>query len=384
MHRRSTDQTATIDAIYRAAANPDLWGDMLTLLADEVGALGGILAYQGLDRHSNFMVTGRLRDDITRVYLKHYTNNAYTKAFRRLTPGKVELANRLVDLSALRRSAFHADVLAPQAIENFLVILHPALTGKGGSGGVTFALSRRQEEGIGRGAAHLQRLAPHLLRSIELTLQLGQHRSGLWQIERILDAMPSAAWLLDCKANVIQANAAADALLKRRDGVLVVRADGLRLSAQSAVETRLLTSAIAQALAIARGEDCDFRGPPRISRQSGRQPLLALVTPLPPRAFTLWEAFDGGARVLVQIVDPDEPVTAQAEVIRSLVGLTAAEARVAAHVGALPGLAAVAAKLGLSENTVKTHLRRVFEKTGARSQAELARLMASVPPRLSL
>jgi DNA-binding CsgD family transcriptional regulator len=354
---------------------------MLTLLADEVGALGGIFAYQGVDSRSSFMVTGRLRDDITPVYLKHYTNNAYTQAFLRLMPGKVELANRLVDLGALRRSAFHADVLAPQAIENFLVVLHPALTGKGGTGGVTFALSRQQEEGIGPGAARLQRLAPHLSRAIELTLQLGQHRSGLWQIERILDAMPSAALLLNRNALIIRANRAADALLRRGDGVLAVRSDGLRLSAQSGAETRLLTSAIAQALAVARGEECDFRGPLSITRQSGRPPLVALVTPLPPPAFSLWEAVDGGARVLVQIVDPDEPVTTQAEALRSIAGLTAAEARVAAHVGNLRGLAAVAAKLGLSENTVKTHLKRVFEKTGARSQAELARLMASIPPR---
>jgi DNA-binding CsgD family transcriptional regulator len=38
----------------------------------------------------------------------------------------------------------------------------------------------------------------------------------------------------------------------------------------------------------------------------------------------------------------------------------------------------VAAGLGLSPNTIKTHLRRVFKKTGTHRQAELARLVASM------
>jgi DNA-binding CsgD family transcriptional regulator len=37
-----------------------------------------------------------------------------------------------------------------------------------------------------------------------------------------------------------------------------------------------------------------------------------------------------------------------------------------------------ASALGVSANTIKTHLRRVFEKTGTTRQAELARLMASL------
>jgi DNA-binding CsgD family transcriptional regulator len=37
-----------------------------------------------------------------------------------------------------------------------------------------------------------------------------------------------------------------------------------------------------------------------------------------------------------------------------------------------------AQRLKLSANTVKTHLRRVFAKTGASRQSELARLMALI------
>ena len=41
-------------------------------------------------------------------------------------------------------------------------------------------------------------------------------------------------------------------------------------------------------------------------------------------------------------------------------------------------VAGIARQLDLSPNTIKTHLRRVFAKTGTHQQAELTRLLASL------
>jgi DNA-binding CsgD family transcriptional regulator len=40
------------------------------------------------------------------------------------------------------------------------------------------------------------------------------------------------------------------------------------------------------------------------------------------------------------------------------------------------GVPEVASVLGISEATVKTHLQRVFEKTGSKRQADLVKLVA--------
>lgn len=59
-------------------------------------------------------------------------------------------------------------------------------------------------------------------------------------------------------------------------------------------------------------------------------------------------------------------------------GLTLTEARVALAVASGITISATARRLKVSVNTVKTHLRRVYEKTGTSRQAELSRLIATI------
>jgi DNA-binding CsgD family transcriptional regulator len=68
-----------------------------------------------------------------------------------------------------------------------------------------------------------------------------------------------------------------------------------------------------------------------------------------------------------------------AALLGTIYGLTPAEARVALLVGDGRNLPEVAAVLKVSQNTAHTHLQRVFRKTGARRQADLARIASSLP-----
>ena len=112
MRASRPDHAAAVNAIYRTAAAPDLWNDTLNLLADHVGAIGGMLAYHSLSGRGNFFLSGRHRDDLAAVYLRHYVDNPYARALTRAPSGRVYVANQLVDAAAVRRSAFHADIWA--------------------------------------------------------------------------------------------------------------------------------------------------------------------------------------------------------------------------------------------------------------------------------
>jgi DNA-binding CsgD family transcriptional regulator len=84
------------------------------------------------------------------------------------------------------------------------------------------------------------------------------------------------------------------------------------------------------------------------------------------------------AAVLVFVIDPMNRSSIPLARIMDAYGLTQAEARVALASSSGKTMFETAQLLGLSPNTMKTYLRRVFAKTATGRQAELARLMASM------
>ena len=75
------------------------------------------------------------------------------------------------------------------------------------------------------------------------------------------------------------------------------------------------------------------------------------------------------------ITDPEHAAAVRSEWLSQDFGLTQAEAAFAAEISKGDGLQATAGRLGVSLATVRTHLAHVFDKTGARRQAELVRLI---------
>lgn len=65
-------------------------------------------------------------------------------------------------------------------------------------------------------------------------------------------------------------------------------------------------------------------------------------------------------------------------VLSGLFDLTPGEARVARELASGASLEAVALKLGLKLETVRTYLKRIFQKTGTRRQAELTRMLSGL------
>jgi DNA-binding CsgD family transcriptional regulator len=71
------------------------------------------------------------------------------------------------------------------------------------------------------------------------------------------------------------------------------------------------------------------------------------------------------------------PLKLPADAVALLYQLTPAETRVAELLAKGETLAAIAGRLGSSPHTVRTHLNRVFDKTGCHRQADLVRLLSS-------
>lgn len=77
-------------------------------------------------------------------------------------------------------------------------------------------------------------------------------------------------------------------------------------------------------------------------------------------------------------IDGDGSLTRRLAVAQAVFGLSDGQVRVAGLIASGLGLKAVADDLGISVNTARTHLSRLYEKTGVSSQTALVRLLLSM------
>jgi DNA-binding CsgD family transcriptional regulator len=102
--------------------------------------------------------------------------------------------------------------------------------------------------------------------------------------------------------------------------------------------------------------------------------VLQMVAPHLATALRIHERLANADRGAAA-ADPEDQRRARKDAWMRRYALTSAEADVALEILRGDGRKAVAARLGIAETTARTHLSRIFWKTGARRQAELVRLL---------
>jgi DNA-binding CsgD family transcriptional regulator len=169
------------------------------------------------------------------------------------------------------------------------------------------------------------------------------------------DAARDGVVIVDGDFRIVFANAAARALLAQGDAL---RRGHDGITAATPADTIALRRLIAGA-----GGHC------ALTRSAGRPPLAALAVPLRSEA--------AGNATILFLTDPDRDRRQRADALQRQFGLTRAESTFLAEIVKGDGLRAAAGRLGVSLATARTHLRHVFDKTGARRQAELVGLAAA-------
>jgi DNA-binding CsgD family transcriptional regulator len=180
-------------------------------------------------------------------------------------------------------------------------------------------------------------------------------------LDDVLDWLDLGVILTDAAARPLRLNRRAEAIVAHADGLF---AEPSGVAAAFPDETCRLRHAVAMAnLAGTRL---------RLTRPSGRRPLLLTVIAVRDGIAGLRTH---GPLTAIFIMDPDRGDTPDPALLQELFGLTAAEAIFAAEISRGDGLQAVADRLAIAPTTARTHLTRIFEKTGTRRQAELVRLL---------
>lgn len=359
-----------IGGIYDSALNPDTWNVILPRIGAFVGgSAGGLFAHDSSRRSGNVFYEFGTGSDFRRIYLdKYITMDPMFGTYFVLDVGEVFSTSTVMSHADFLQSRFYNECIRPQGwIDNVAVYLDRTPEGHAG-----FALFRHEREGLADEPARerLRLLFPHLRRAVLIGKLIEFKGAQAATFGDVLDGLSAGMVFVDSSGRVTHANTAGRAMIA--DGNVLHTSLG-RLVANDPDVNRALRNIF---LAAAAGDAAlGVRGVavPLVARDGER--YVAHVLPLSSGARrSAGASYAAAAALFVQkaALATRSPPEAIAKTYR----LTPMELRVLLAIVEVGGAPQVAETLGIGEGTVKTHLKRLYQKTGARRQADLVKLFA--------
>lgn len=355
-----------VEAIYAAAPNPALWPTALQAIADILGDVGAVMIY-GRDDGLFGAVDSPSIDAMVRDFTREF-NGADLRAIRGVERG----------IFLARDSATDRDVVTDEEIRTHPYYQLMARHGLRYFGAAPIFQDFRMNTAISVQRALdrdpyttaelqiIERVARHVETSLRLSMRLFNAELVKDGLGAALGRLNIGVFALDTLGRVTYSNPVGDGLLG--DGIHIV---DQRLWVSNAGERISVASAIGRIVGDPAGHK-----PILVPRVRSERALVMYLLPL--SIAKPEEEFLTHARAIVLVIDPRTDEPADPSVVREVLGLTLGEARVAALVGSGLAPREAAERLGITEETTRTALKRVFSKVGVSRQSELVALLAKL------
>lgn len=354
----SIARDTVVERIYSAASGLNLWDDALAELSSYCGANASYINVLTEPDHSPCLVGafGHAQPLIERYRTYGYLIDPTTSQI--LANAGHPIAFSDLSHQDLGNPAFHREFVASRRTDQVLAI---GLDSEAGT--LLVKLSRDvSARPFSRDAAdRLSGIAHHLRQAVVIDRTLRRRLEVESFAAAIVERLRAGVVRLDARLKVTFANQAAYRLAAEGD-VIVMVDDRLRFVARDAMET--------------------LRGFIRRAESSCEDlsETILLVGGEHEKRTRIWAwsstkdvEREFGLVILPEDYDPDLLET----MLRRNYGLTPSEIRTAIGVISHNGLAAVAEHTGVSIETVRFHVKRIFSKTGTNRQAELVRVIAN-------
>lgn len=350
------DLSAVCEALYGAALEPSRWPEALYQAGRFVGgeepSLVIVTFAEGLPPQVGWVLAG-LPGSSERYYRMDRGEGRICAANSPdASDPEVSLSRLIASLSmarefALRHGAIRGSSRVLQLRGDFCGVLH--------------VLQRDAPLAPGY-HARLDEAAGHIARAVEVYAKLRQAKRYSAIAEGALDSIDVASFVMTLDRRLVRSNRSADALAAREDGLLY---DGALLRCVVSRTNEVLDNVLQSLRQLTDHEPVSAL---LIPRRSGSRPYVAFISRL-----TTVEEYEPMAVMVVR--DLEEGRRPVDSVLGSLFGMTPSEVRVAVGIVQGDTPQEIAVRLGLSVETVRSHLKRVFYKSSTRNQADLVRLV---------
>lgn len=377
MNRLSSDLLSSIIGdIYDCVLNSDGWTGVVVRITQAVDAAYTTIALASAgDNHGRFAAQSPWDPAQMRVLQEEYDFEG-VPGLKAAVMGDIDTPMATLSSMSeaeLQQTPFYQNWARPQGLREACMTKFVDTSDRIGIVSYTTRASR------GVIAIEEQRflalLSPHLRRASLIGDLLDRARITASLYRGALDNLAAPVVLTGANGAILYANMRAEGMFSAQGPIL--SRNGV-LHAQNPVAARALLDAIAGA---ARTDvSLGARGIGLPISATGQPPAVAYVLPLTEG--TARAAFHPAcAAVFVSTTTSASPPPDA--VLTTLFDLTPAEVRVLMQIGGGSTASKSAASLGIGENTLKTHLSRIFAKTSTKRQADLVKLISDMGPVLA-
>jgi DNA-binding CsgD family transcriptional regulator len=356
------DLLKLIDLVHAAAVDLEAWPVALTAIADALRACATSLTIIDPTSEANpFVCAPRSDPEWLQSYRERWAaSNVVRERGYALPSGALyDFESLGIPRAEFDRTPFYNEFWAPQRL-NFGLIM---LTAKEET--AVSAIGFYRSTATGRFEPDderlLKALGPHLQRAVALNLRLARLETQNAVGINLLNRLERGALIVDSQARVLFANPAAETALSAARPLCI---EGGRLTTSMATQTAALHATIANGTNGAASGSFMLACPPDMRLTVEVVPLHSEASRLPQRPAAIVFIENAKANAL-----PSQ------EQIALMFDLTPAQAALARELVHGDGIPAAATRLGISRSTARTHLLRLFQKTGTNRQAELVRLI---------
>jgi DNA-binding CsgD family transcriptional regulator/PAS domain-containing protein len=268
------------------------------------------------------------------------------------------------------QSRFYREWVKPQGLGDAVITKFCQTRNRSG----TFQLigARDWELEMSEIARLVELLLPHLRRAVLISDLLEQNCLKLESLQSTINLMASPIILTRSDRVVCYANTAAARFLESGEALRELNG---RLTIADINTRRAFEEALLAASRGDQGIGAQGIGIPLFSDQG--YPAVCYMLPINQSKA---RSANGEASIALFVSTLAHAAPAPAAIVATIFGLTSAEARVACELQSREALGAAADRLGISANTVKTHLKRIYEKTGTSRRSELHELIYGLSP----
>ena len=355
-----------LSALYDGAGAEGGWDRFVAALsASYAGGRGALVLHDPFSKSGGSNSAAGWEEGYVHSYDAHYAaKNPWQARVMRQPLGIAKSAEFLVSSAELTRTEFFNDWLRPQGLATGVGLVLQ----RDGSRFLSISVlyPRHTEAADPDAIDRLQRLAPHIMRVVQLNRQIAVLEARAQAAELALDTHEIMLLVVNSAAEPVFMNKGAERVVEQGDGLKI---KGAALETTWPKDSDLFHRLIADACRSRSVTGISPGGAMRLDRAVGQPPYEIFVAPAPGAYMA--DPFKPLAAIFLR-ESISRPTPSLSE-LQHRFRLSAAEARLLTALLGDDTLNSFASRSGVSKETLRTQLKSIFQKTQTTSQLDLVR-----------